>query len=106
MILVLGLGVITPEQTRSIAIVVVMVAAFAAALLYPLTRGWARRLEGRVSDGASARDLDDLRTRVVDLESQVARVHELEERLDFTERLLAQQHEAQRLAPGRPGADA
>jgi hypothetical protein len=105
MIAALGLAVITPEQTKTIAVVIVMVAAFAAAVLYPVTRAWARRLEGRASEGASARELDDLRARVVDLESQVARVPELEERVDFTERLLARQHDAPRLASGRPGED-
>lgn len=106
MILALSLAVITPEQTKTIAIMVIMVTAFAAAVLYPVTRAWARRLEGRTSDAASTRELDDLRARVVDLESQVARVHGLEERLDFTERMLARQHDALRVAPGRPGEDA
>jgi hypothetical protein len=105
-IVTLGLAVITPEQTKTIGIVIVMITAFAAAILYPVARAWARRLEGRTREGPSARELEDLRTRVIDLENQVARFHELEERLDFTERLLARQHDAQRLAPGRPGEDA
>ena len=38
-----------------------------------------------------------LRERVGDLEGQVARMQELEERVDFTERLLAQREDALRL---------
>ena len=43
-----------------------------------------------------ADDVEALRHRVEELESQMARLAELEDRLDFTERLLAQ--------PGHPGA--
>jgi hypothetical protein len=39
-------------------------------------------------------ELDDLRDRVVELEDVSRRVAELEERVDFAERLLAQQREA------------
>ncbi len=38
-----------------------------------------------------------LQGRVAELEQQVDRLHELEERLDFTERLLAQQREQPRI---------
>ena len=44
-----------------------------------------------------------LRERVGDLEGQVARMQELEERVDFTERLLAQREDALRLP--REGAN-
>jgi len=41
-----------------------------------------------------AGELDDLRDRVAELEDVSRRVAELEERVDFAERLLAQQREA------------
>jgi flagellar biosynthesis/type III secretory pathway M-ring protein FliF/YscJ len=52
--------------------------------------------------GHSGPDLEDLRSRVELLEDSVDRVQELEERLDFTERMLAQQ-QRQQLDPGRGG---
>ena len=57
----------------------------------PLGKALARRLEGPPAlPDTSAQQLDDLHVRMADLESQVGRLHELEERLDFAERLLAQ----------------
>lgn len=44
--------------------------------------------------------IDDLQTRVAELEPLRQRVLELEERLDFTERVLASQREGGRLGPG------
>ena len=105
----LALAVITPEQTKAIVIMIVAVTGFvsAASVLYPLARGWARRLEGRGSEHHHARsEVEELRARVFDLEGQLARVHELEERLDFTERMVARQHDSARLAPGRAGEGA
>jgi len=103
MITTLVLAVVTPEETKAIAIVIIMVSAFAAAILYPVTRAWARRMEGRTRESASARELEELRNRVFDLEGQVARMHELEERVDFAERLMARQHDAVRLPAGHQG---
>ena len=48
-----------------------------------------------------AESLTDLQTRVTQLETLQERVGELEERLDFAERLLAKQREAERLPPAR-----
>ena len=55
-----------------------------------------RRLEGK---GGSALDgeLDDLRARVEQLEAERAHLLELEERVDFTERVLAGEGQARRL---------
>jgi hypothetical protein len=77
-------------------------AAFFAVVLmlgYPLVRAFARRIEGKhlAPDPALLAELEDLRSRVAELEQQQGRVHELEERIDFTERLLAQQREQSRL---------
>lgn len=107
MITTLALAVITPEQTKAIVAMIVVVTGFisTAAVLYPLARGWARRLEGRGADRPDSAEFDELRARVADLESQVARVHELEERVDFTERLVARQRDAARVGPGRREED-
>jgi hypothetical protein len=45
-------------------------------------------------------ELEELRERVAELDHLSRRVTELEERVDFAERLLAQQREAGRLPPG------
>lgn len=60
-------------------------------VLWPLFRAIARRIEGRgLGDAEHVREeLMDLRERVQLLEGAQARVLELEERLDFAERLLA-----------------
>jgi hypothetical protein len=46
-----------------------------------------------------AERIAELEQRVVELESVQARVYELEERLDFTERLLARERSPGALAP-------
>jgi hypothetical protein len=68
-------------------------------LSLPLVKAIARRIESRhlSPDPALLAELEDLRTRLAELEQQQTRVHELEERIDFTERLLAQQREQARL---------
>jgi len=75
--------------------------AACAVVLYPLVRALARRLEGRPAgpDPALRSELDQLRHRLEDVEILQTRILELEERVDFTERLLAQRREAERL-PG------
>jgi hypothetical protein len=82
------------------AMVLTALGFFAAVVLitYPLVRALARRLEGRPAhDPAFTAEVEELRTRVAELEQQQGRMHELEERIDFTERLLAQQREQARL---------
>ncbi len=69
-------------------------------LLYPLVRALAERLRPR--SGAGNEEMQALREDVVQELQQMRReVAELGERMDFTERLLAKQREADRLAPPR-----
>lgn len=68
-------------------------------LLVPLVHALARRLEGKPA-GADPAELTELRGRVQELEAQQGRVYELEERLDFAERLLSQQRDQARLPAG------
>lgn len=82
------------------ALVLISLGFFAATVLitFPLIRAIARRLEGRrAPDTALLSEMDELRARVAEMEQQQDRLHELEERIDFTERLLAQQREQARL---------
>jgi hypothetical protein len=55
----------------------------------------------RRTSGASGRDVLALQDRVEQLEAERGRLAEIEERLDFAERLLAQQAEIDKLAGGR-----
>ena len=60
-------------------------------LLWPLIRAVARRIEAGAAAADARGELDELRERVRQLEQANPRLAELEERLDFAERLLAQQ---------------
>jgi hypothetical protein len=62
-----------------------------------------RREELGTGEG-SAVQLADLEQRIADLEAAQARVYELEERLDFTERMLARETEHRALSPGEAKA--
>lgn len=85
---------------QAIFLIVVAVLAAATIILYPLIRGIARRIEGRGGMDAEARaELQELRERVSRLEEGHPRMTELEERVDFAERLLAQR-EPERLRGG------
>jgi hypothetical protein len=80
-----------------IAMSIIAMCAAAAVILYPLFRAIGRRIEGRIEDPALHREVEELRERVRDLESTQGRYAELEERLDFAERLLAQRREPEQL---------
>jgi hypothetical protein len=68
--------------------------AFAAVIIArgPIGKALARRIEGPTSDG----NLAALRNEVDTMSERVA---DLEERLDFTERLLSQERERPRIEP-------
>lgn len=64
-----------------------------AVLLYPVFRALALRLEGRRSDPALRGEMDQLHDRMADIERLEARVIELENRIEFSERLLTRGRE-------------
>ncbi len=87
-----------PREAVAFLMFVTMVGGFV--LLYPLVRALAERLRPRPEAGKE--ELLGLREEVVQELQQMRReVAELGERMDFTERLLAKQREADRLAPPR-----
>lgn len=70
----------------------------------PLGRAIARRIEGsRSADQDLVQRLEEAEARLQSLELTQERMLELEERLDFTERLLAREKDASRIA--RPGVE-
>ncbi|HEY3933025.1 MAG TPA: hypothetical protein VGL65_00235 [Gemmatimonadales bacterium] len=70
-----------------------------AMLMRPVLRAWAHRLEHQGGDADLMREHAELRERVAELEAGRDRMLELEERLDFAERMLAQRTEPARLSP-------
>ena len=66
-------------------------------ILGPITWALARRLGRKENpDSALRAEVEQLHARLADMDSLQSRLAELEERVDFTERLLAQTHDAQK----------
>ena len=79
------------------------VGALIVVLLWPLLRAVARRIEAGAVSAEAQVELDELRERVRRLEDAQPRMAELEDRLDFAERLLSQQEpERQKRILGEP----
>jgi hypothetical protein len=90
-----------PSQVFLITLTMVGGAFLGLKLLVPLVQALARRLDPHTGAGpVVTRELGELQTRVQELEAQQGRVLELEDRLDFAERLLAQQRDPARLQAG------
>jgi Tfp pilus assembly protein PilO len=85
-------------EPGAIVMIVLMVMTAATIVLWPIVRALARRLEGRGAvDAALRAEVEQLHHRLGDVDALQGRIAELEERLDFTERLLAQTREPDRL---------
>jgi hypothetical protein len=81
-------------------VLLIVIAALTATviILWPIMRAFGRRLEGRGGgDPALRADVEQLHTRLGEIDALQTRVVELEERVDFAERLLAQGREPDRL---------
>ena len=76
-------------------------AGLLGATLGPIGQAWGRRIEAKISGGGQ--QSEELAQRVADLEACAQRVAELEERVDFAERMLSQQREADQLPAGGKG---
>jgi Tfp pilus assembly protein PilN len=82
----------------AVVVIVILGIAGVVAILWPLARALARRIErGAHADPALQEDIDQLRARLNDVDALQARIAELEERVDFTERLLAQKRQPEQL---------
>lgn len=67
----------------------------------PIGKAFGRWLESYSQKGSDPERFRELETRLADLEANCERMGELEERLDFAERLLAKEREVGRLPEGR-----
>ncbi len=93
-----------------IAAVVIVAIVVAGAVLWPIVRAWARRIEGK-SGGVDPARVEDLEARVGELEQRQPEIAELAERVDFAERMLTRQMDHAKLGggpedPGGPGGPA
>lgn len=84
-------------KSDDIAILAIATLVALAVLLRPVMRAWARRIGGEAASPALADEVAELRERLAELEGSGTRLHELEERVDFAERMLAKRNEAERL---------
>jgi len=87
---------------KNSAIMGVFFLAIVGLLLRPLVVAWSRRIGGTAVPADLAHELDELRERVAELEGSGARLQELEERLDFAERMLAQRQDPALLRKENP----
>jgi Tfp pilus assembly protein PilO len=84
-------------------VLIIVIAALIAGviILGPLMRAFARRVEGKGgTDPALRSDLEQMQQRLAEVDTLQHRVAELEERVDFTERLLAQAHDQSKVLRG------
>lgn len=85
-------GVVTEEVLFAIVVICILIGA--VFILGPIARAMARRLEGRGGDAALQEELAGLRDRMGEVDHLRERMLELEERVDFAERLLARPADA------------
>lgn len=94
------------ERLQESAMMVLVLIGFvivAVKVFGPLARAWAHKLEGRVGDPELRAEVDHLRAQLSEVDSLRGRVGELEERLDFTERLLTERRNQDLLQRGERG---
>ena len=83
-----------------VAAMMLAVMVFVGKLLMPIAQAYSRRIEGDTQQARPSAELADLEARVRDLEARESRMAELEERMDFSERMLAQHRDQARLGAG------
>jgi Tfp pilus assembly protein PilO len=92
-------GLLDARTVENVVIGLVLIAISTAAffLLKPLFLALARRVEGRAADPALHGEVEQLRDQLAELEPLRGRLQELEERVEFAERLLAQRRDQELL---------
>lgn len=88
----------------AIVMIVLLSLVAATVILWPVMRALARRLEGKsAADPALRAELTEVQHRLGEVDTLQMRVAELEERLDFAERLLTRGQEQTPAGPGEHG---
>jgi hypothetical protein len=101
----LGLGVLAAYAVMSgymgkgfaVPVGILGVVGGVVVMLGPVGKAIAARISGRADTGLLPEEAEEILARLHELEQGQARIAELEERLDFTERLLARQKDQERL---------
>jgi hypothetical protein len=94
---------LTRMDPPAIVMVVLFVMAALTIVCWPIARALARRLEGKPGLTAALQgELEQMHHRLSDMDVLQQRVAELEERLDFAERLLARGESQGTLPRGTP----
>ena len=88
------------QETIMMVLVLIAFTIVAIKVFGPLARAWARKLEGKVGDPELRAEMDHLRDQVADMDGLRGRVQELEERVEFAERLLSQKRDQDLLQRG------
>lgn len=88
------------QETIGIVLVVIVLAIVVIKVFGPLARAWARKLEGKVGDPELRAEVDHLRDQLAEVDGLRGRVQELEERVEFAERLLSQKRDQDLLQRG------
>ena len=83
-----------------IALVIIATTTLAVFLLKPLVQTLARRIEGKGVDSGLRAEVDALHERLAEVEPLQRRVLDLEERLEFAERMLAQRRDPDLIGRG------
>lgn len=80
------------DQVFAVALIVLLALVVPVGLIFfvPFAKAWSKAMNARMNPSGHSDEIDDLKNRV----------QELEERLDFTERVLAQVREPERLTSG------
>jgi Tfp pilus assembly protein PilO len=92
-------NVVLGGHGAEVIMMIVLAAAVACTIiLWPIMRAIGRRMEHKAGPDPSLKaEVEHLHQRLAEMEPLQARVAELEERIDFTERLLAQAKDPERL---------
>jgi hypothetical protein len=91
------------QETILFGLLIIASAVVAIFVLRPFFRAIANRIEGKAVPQNVRAEIDQLREQVGEVEGLRQRMHELEDRLEFTERLLAQRRDQELLGRGGQG---
>src|SRR5262245_42649134 len=91
------------QEAVVMIVIAVALATVAVKVLGPIAKAWARRLEGAANPELRA-EIDQLRDQVAEADQLRHRVQELEERVEFAERMLSQGRDQDLLRRGGGGA--
>ncbi len=88
------------QESVMLLLVLIAFTIVAIKVFGPLARAWARKLEGKVGDPELRAEVDHLRDQLGEMDGLRTRVQELEERVEFAERLLSQKRDQDLLQRG------